>query len=169
MVTFTEAAAAEMRQRIREELNAALLQRPNDQHIIEQVALLQGARISTLHSFCLQLVRQHFYELALDPQLSVLAEAEARLLAGETLTSILQGHYAGKSAHSQAVQELIQVHGQGWDKPIRQLVLRLHEYTKTLPDPARWLNDHFSLLARPEPRQWEVWLRTSCRSGPANG
>src|SRR4029450_10859541 len=57
MVTFTEAAAAEMRRRIREELNAALHRRPNDQHIVEELALLQTANISTLHSFCLQLVR----------------------------------------------------------------------------------------------------------------
>src|SRR5688572_6031743 len=74
MVTFTEAAAAEMRQRIREELSAALAQRPGDQHIAEELALLQAANISTLHSFCLKLVRQHFYELELDPQLEVLAE-----------------------------------------------------------------------------------------------
>src|SRR5688572_26179569 len=57
MVTFTEAAAAEMRQRIRTELNAAFVRRPNDQHIAEELALLQTANISTLHSFCLQLVR----------------------------------------------------------------------------------------------------------------
>src|SRR5262245_7060030 len=101
MVTFTEAAAAEMRQRIQAELSAALEDRPNDRHLAEELALLQTANISTLHSFCLQLVRQHFYELELDPQVAVLAEEESRLLADEMLTKVLQRHYAGKLENSQ--------------------------------------------------------------------
>jgi ATP-dependent helicase/nuclease subunit A len=158
MVTFTEAAAAEMRQRIRAELNSALDDQPSDPHIPEELALLQTAHISTLHSFCLQLVRQHFYELELDPQVAVLSGEEARLLAEEVLTNILKHHYTGKLANSEAVQDLIQVQGRGWDKPIRKLVLRLHEYTKTLPDSARWFRDQFAIFAEAEPRQWQSWL-----------
>jgi len=87
LVTFTEAAAAEMRKRIREaleerldagrqraaagEAEPALLPR-----LEEQLALLDAARISTLHSFCLQLVRDHFYRLSIDPQIHVLDEAQ---------------------------------------------------------------------------------------------
>src|SRR3989442_1757771 len=83
MVTFTEAAAAEMRQRLRERIEDArksLEDRagPTDgrvlNHLQEQLALFETAHIGTLHSFCLELVRQHFYELELDPQLAVLAE-----------------------------------------------------------------------------------------------
>jgi len=80
MVTFTEAAAAEMRQRIRAELSKTLEQRAGggecDDHLAEQLALLETAHISTLHSFCLQLVRQHFYDLKIDPQVTVLAEGD---------------------------------------------------------------------------------------------
>ncbi|MCI0534695.1 MAG: UvrD-helicase domain-containing protein [Verrucomicrobiales bacterium] len=159
MVTFTEAAASEMRQRIRAELSASFRQHPDNQHIAEQLALLPAANISTLHSFCLQLVRQHFYELELDPQVTVLAEKEAPLLADETLASILQRHYAGQLANSQAVQELIQVQGRGWDKPIRKLVLHLFEYTQTLPNPARWFYDQLAMFDQAEPRRWEHWLR----------
>src|SRR6516162_3133182 len=87
MVTFTEAAAAEMRQRVRLRLEEQLKRTPDALHWNEQVALFDSAHIGTLHSFCLQLVRSHFYELELDPQMTVLAEEEARLLADETLTS----------------------------------------------------------------------------------
>src|SRR5205085_253920 len=96
MVTFTDAAAAEMRQRIRLRLEVLQKQHPEDLRWHEQLALFETAHIGTLHSFCLQLVRQHFYELELDPQLSVLPAEEARLLADETLESLLQEHYSGQ-------------------------------------------------------------------------
>src|SRR6266576_1721062 len=84
MVTFTEAAAAEMRQRIRERLEQELrkesdpnLAAPHERRqkpdLHEQLALFDTAHLGTLHGFCRQLVRQHFYQLDLDPQLSVLA------------------------------------------------------------------------------------------------
>src|SRR3954471_7812257 len=92
MVTFTDAAAAEMRQRIRVRLEQELSTHPQTLRWQEQLALFETAHIGTLHRFCLQLVRQHFYELGLDPQLSVLAEEEARLLADETLDEVLKLH-----------------------------------------------------------------------------
>ena len=117
MVTFTEAAAAEMRQRIRERLEEQKLADPDSRYWQEQLALFESAHIGTLHSFCLQLVRQHFYELELDPQLAVLAEEEASLLAEETLDEVLQRHYAADDAPARAVQSLIRIQGGGWDLP----------------------------------------------------
>ena len=136
MVTFTEAAAAEMRQRIRVRLEEQLGLDPGNLRWHEQLALFDKAHIGTLHSFCLQLVRSHFYELELDPQLAVLAEEEAHLLAEETLTGVLDNHYSGRATGAAAVQKLIQTHGTGSDQPIRALVLRLFHYMQTLADPA---------------------------------
>ena len=158
MVTFTEAAAAEIRQRIRSRLEQEMARRPEDSHWPEQLALFETAHIGTLHSFCLQLVRQHFYGLDLDPQLTVLAEEEARLLAEETLDGLLQQHYAGRGPASEAVQQLVQTRGRGWDKPIRTLVLKIHHYTQTLPDPAGWFRRQATLFAANEPTVWEPWL-----------
>lgn len=158
MVTFTEAAAAEMRRRIRAVLKQEQEDHPGDARFTEQLALLDTAFISTLHSFCLRLVREHFYELELDPQLTVLAEEEARLRSEETLSNVLQRHYAGTTAESVAVQRLIQVQARGWDVPVRRLVLRLHAYTQTLPDPAGWLSRQRELFSRPEPIHWREWL-----------
>jgi ATP-dependent helicase/nuclease subunit A len=159
MVTFTEAAAAEMRQRIRDRLETELLANPENHHCREQLALFENAHIGTLHSFCLRLVREHFYQLDLDPQLTVLAEEEARLLAEETLDSLFQKHYAGRGAVATAVQQLIQSQGRGWDKPIRVLVLRVHHYTQTLPEPGAWLSNQLNLFADPGPALWREWLR----------
>src|SRR5205085_4142615 len=151
MVTFTEAAAAEMRQRIRLRLEEELRRDPDAPRWQEQLALFEVAHIGTLHSFCLQLVRQHFYELELDPQLSVMAEEEAGLLAEETLEEMLQRHYAGRGGAAEAVQQLIQTQGRGSDRPIRALVLRLHHYTQTLPAPGAWFREQLELFAKNEP------------------
>src|SRR6185503_1012989 len=69
MVTFTVAAAAEMRQRIRVSLEKRLEEQPESGRIRELLALFETSQIGTIHSFCLKLIRQHFYELDLDPQL----------------------------------------------------------------------------------------------------
>jgi len=158
MVTFTDAAAAEMRQRIRARLEEESQRDPANAHWQEQLALFDAAHIGTLHSFCLQLVRQHFYQLELDPQLTVLTEEEGRILADETLDQVLQAHYAGQTPTAQAVQELIHVQGGGRDKPIRALVQRLHHYTQTLPDPAGWFRSQLGMAAAPEPAAWRRWL-----------
>ncbi len=158
LVTFTEAAAAEMRQRIRLRIEAELAHTPDHAHLEKQLALFDTAPIGTLHGFCLKLVRQHFYELSLDPQLAVLPEEEARLLADETLDRIFQTHYAGDDALAAAVQGLVQTQGRGWDKPVRALVFKLHHYTQTLPDPAGWFRGQIEMFESPEPAQWREWF-----------
>ena len=170
VVTFTEAAATEMKQRLRAALEATLDPRPLgapkqseggstlDQHLAEQLALYDTAPIGTLHSFCLRLVREHFHELGLDPQLAVLAAGEARLLAEETLDEQFQSHYAGQAGLSVAAQNLIQIYGNGDDRPIRAMLLRLHHYAQTRPDADRWLAGQITQFASPEPVEWRKWL-----------
>jgi ATP-dependent helicase/nuclease subunit A len=160
VVTFTEAAAAEMKQRLRRALDAALDTRRSTlgQHLAAQLALFDAAHIGTLHRFCLKLVREHFYELGLDPQPVVLDEGEARLLANETLEEELQIHYAGENELAEAVQKLIQIYGGGRDEKIRALVLRLHHYAQTRPDAEGWLSRQLDNFSQSEPAEWRIWL-----------
>jgi ATP-dependent helicase/nuclease subunit A len=161
MVTFTDAAAAEMRQRIRARLEEQLQKEPESARWQEQLALFESAHIGTLHSFCLQLIRQHFYLLELDPQLSVMREEESWLLANETLDEILKHHYTGETPEAHAIQELIQVQGRGWDNVIRSLVLQLHRYSQTLPDPEGWLREQLASYSADDPAHWESWLQSA--------
>ena len=174
IVTFTEAAAAELRQRLRraiEEKTAgdASNQQPHGAatrsddgttpHFWNtQLALFDIAHIGTLHSFCLKLVREHFYELGLDPLPAILDEGEARQLANETLDEQFQAHYAGEDEFSVAVQSLVQVHGGGRDEKIRALILRLHHYSQTRPDAAGWLAGQIQKFSATEPVEWRHWL-----------
>jgi len=84
VLTFTEAAAEQMRSRIAERLRDAFLEK-RDGHLRRQLMLLQGADISTIHSFCKRLITEHFYKLDLDPTFSVIDGDEQGLLKSEVL------------------------------------------------------------------------------------
>ena len=124
----------------------------------EQLARFDLAHIGTLHSFCLKLVREYFYELGLDPRPTLLDEGEARQLANETLDELFHSHYAGENEFSLAVQHLIQVHGGGRDEKIRALTLRLHYYSQTRPDAEGWLERQRAQFSAEEPADWRRWL-----------
>jgi ATP-dependent helicase/nuclease subunit A len=164
IVTFTEAAAAELRQRLRRAIEEKVAAESLNFQLStlnfwqEQLARFDIAHIGTLHSFCLRLVREHFYELGLDPQLATLDEGEARQLASETLDEQFQAHYEGEDEFSLAVQNLIQVHGGGRDEKIRALILRLHHYSQTRPDAAGWLAEQINKFSASEPIEWQNWL-----------
>ena len=170
VVTFTEAAATELKQRLRTSLESAL-RSPHqgapeqgeggptlDTHLAEQLALFDIASIGTLHSFCLRLVREHFYELGLDPQMTVLEPGETRLLEEETLDEQFLAHYAGQTESSVAVQNLIEIYGNGDERQIRAMILKLHHYAQTRPDAGRWLAEELTRFASPDPVEWREWL-----------
>ncbi|HXE42324.1 MAG TPA: UvrD-helicase domain-containing protein [Candidatus Baltobacteraceae bacterium] len=157
IVTFTEAAAAEMRQRLRAALEKQSLKN-SDPHLAEQLALFDAAHIGTLHSFCFKLVREHFHELGLDPQISILDEGQTRLLADETLDEQFNSHYENEDEFSVAVQELIKIYGNGRDENIRKLVLRLHHYLQTRADSEKWLAEQIENFSATEPKQWREWF-----------
>lgn len=156
MVTFTEAAATEMRGRLRNELQLRHANEPENEHLAQQLALLDTACISTLHGFCLQLAREHFHDLGLDPQFGVLDEQQTRPLQREALDELLERHYAGPSEESRAVQALIRTSGRGRDKPIRKLILKVHAYAQSLPEPAGWLDEQQARFAAAEPVEWRA-------------
>ena len=158
VVTFTEAAAAEMKQRLRRVLEEKSRDNPGDAFFAEQLALFDAAHIGTLHGFCFKLVREHFYELGLDPQPAVLDEGEARLLADETLEETLQEQYEGQDEFAASVQNLIQTYGGARDEKIRALVLRLHHYAQTRPDAEGWLAGQIEKFSATEPADWQEWL-----------
>ena len=94
VLTFTDAAAAEMRSRIVETIRERLRQHPHDNRLKEQVALVDAAQISTIHSFCLWLVRRWFNHVDVDPAATVLDDEETTLLKDEVLDAMLSDLYA---------------------------------------------------------------------------
>lgn len=160
VVTFTDAAAAEVRRRLGERLESACAQAEPAMalHLERQIALLETAHISTLHSFCLRLVREHFQTLGLDPSITVFREEQAAVFMETALDTILEKHFQAASKDSERVQELIEVYGAGDEEKIRRLVLKLHNYTQTLANPAEWFGQQIASLQENAPRLWREWF-----------
>lgn len=94
VVTFTNASAAEMKHRIAEALEKELVQRPGSLHIRRQLSLLNRASISTLHSFCLQVLKKYYYLIDLDPGFRIADQTEGELLGDEVLDELFEDEYA---------------------------------------------------------------------------
>ena len=136
VVTFTEAAAAEMRERIRGALEERLRQEPANSRLQQQLARLPLASISTIHSFCSRLLRRYFYFLGLDPAFRIMTEAEAGLLKSELIDELLAGYYQRGGG---AVLDFIDAYGgRNGDGEVRKLILRLYDFEMSLADPAGW-------------------------------
>ncbi|HEV7925793.1 MAG TPA: UvrD-helicase domain-containing protein, partial [Verrucomicrobiae bacterium] len=160
MVTFTQAAAAEMRKRLRDGLEQT---QGTSARLAEQLALLETAHICTLHSFCFELVSQHFYELGLDPQLKIMSNEESHVLARRTLDGVLEAVYDSDQSADLAIQRLIQATGGDWDQPIRDLIGRLHEYAQTLRDSEDWFATQEASFRTEEPEEWRACLMTELK------
>ena len=93
IVTFTNAAAAEMRERIGNALENALKEQPDDEHLQRQLSLLHNAQITTIDSFCLYVIRNHFHEIDLEPNFRIGDEGELKLLKEDVLAKVLLKNY----------------------------------------------------------------------------
>ncbi|AGL03114.1 UvrD-helicase domain-containing protein [Desulfoscipio gibsoniae] len=146
VVTFTNAAAAEMRERIGLAINRALESDPGSGLLRRQLALLQRASISTMHSFCLELIRQHFYRLELDPVFRVADDAESALLQLDVLEAVFESRYAAGDQHFLALADCYGGHQD--DTGLQELVLELYKFSRSTPWPGQWLRrlpDWFNL------------------------
>ena len=163
IVTFTNAAAAEMRERIAAGITARLEADPGNEHIQKQSALLHNAQITTIDSFSLFLIRNHFNEIGLDPDFRVADEGEIKLLQQEVLAQLLEDAYAGnfvpeelltsREAHDNegTVPEMEapeQFHAcveyfcpGGRESVLEQHILNLSRYAGSFPWPAEWLEE----------------------------
>ena len=94
VVTFTKAAAGELKERIYKALKKALEKNPSDRHLKAQIRNLQLASITTIHSFCLDVIRSNFYKLGLDPNFVICDETKSKLLKNEAITEVLEMEYA---------------------------------------------------------------------------
>ena len=139
VVTFTNAAAAEMRERIAAGISKRLTERPDSAHIQRQSTLLHNAQITTIDSFCLFLLRNHFNEIGLDPAFRIADEGEVRLMQGEALEELIEASYASGSEAFRYCVEFFCPGGR--ESVLEQHILNLSRYAASFPWPSRWLEE----------------------------
>lgn len=137
IVTFTEAAAAEMKERIRDAIEKKLEEHLGNEHLSRQETLIHSAQITTIHSFCLSVIRDHFHAINIDPGFRVGEEGELKLLKHDVLSDLLEEQYQKKE---QRFLDFVAAYGDGKsDKKIEDLILKIFEYSRSYPIPNEWL------------------------------
>ena len=136
-LTFTKAAAADMRAKIDAALTQAAAAAPDDLHLARQAALAGQAKISTIHSFCLDLLRSQHYRVGLSPTFRVAGEGEMGVLLTQVLDDLFEEGYAASDGRLARLADAFG--GSRDDSALAQLVRRLHEYSLSRPHPAEWL------------------------------
>ncbi|HWL22657.1 MAG TPA: helicase-exonuclease AddAB subunit AddA [Ureibacillus sp.] len=142
VVTFTNASAAEMRHRMAEALEKEIAKDPRDQHLRRQLSLVNKAQISTLHSFCLSIVRQYAYLIEIDPGFRIANEGESSLLKDDVLAEVLEEAYDNKDETKvNAVYRLVDSFTSDRDdQEIETLIDKLYQTSLVHPSPNEWLH-----------------------------
>lgn len=141
VVTFTNAAAQEMRNRVGLALEEALTANPSSNHLKKQLSLLQRASISTLHSFCLDVIRQYAYLLDIDPGFRIAGDMEADLIQQEVMEDLFEAWYGKEGEEQQRFFEVVdRFSSDRSDQDVENLVLKLYTFAMQNPWPEIWLD-----------------------------
>lgn len=128
VVTFTNAAASEMRQRILDAIYKRLKDNPNDEQMIRQTVLMAKSNICTIHSFCLDVIRNNFYEIDVSPNFRIAEQAEIELLKQEVLEDIFEEKYLSEDTE---FLKLINTYtGYRGDEPLKDIILKIYRYIR---------------------------------------
>ena len=139
VVTFTSAAASEMRERIASAITKALEKTPNSTNLQKQLTLLSRANITTMHSFCLEVIRNNFQVIDLDPSFRILDETEGVLLKNEILDDLFEEKYENDDSN---FLNLVEAYSNSKnDDKLKEIVLDLFNFSMSGPWPEKWLKD----------------------------
>ncbi len=137
VVTFTDAAAAEMKERIRAAVEQRVEKEPKNEHLRRQATLIHSAQITTIHSFCLSVIREHFHTIDLDPAFRIGEDGELKLLRQDVLDEVFERYY---QEGSEEFLNLVEAYGgRRDDKKLEELALKLYEFSRSYPQPDNWL------------------------------
>ncbi|UTH14432.1 helicase-exonuclease AddAB subunit AddA [Macrococcus equipercicus] len=151
VVTFTNASAREMKERIHEAIQREAMKQPTD-HLKTQLVKIHAAEISTLHSFCLKLIEQYYYTIDLDPAFRTASDEEVSLLLMQSLDEVMEQHYG--TPDEDFLRTALHLSTDRHDQTLRQTIKQLYYFAIANPEPEQWLqrlSDNYSALSIDHP------------------
>ena len=159
VVTFTRAAAGEMKERIGRALQQSLEEDPEDEHLQRQQTLLHHAQISTIHGFCSYVIKNYFQMIDLDPVYRMADEGEIRLMKSDVIQKVMEERFTEKES---AFTRFVESYAAGkQDDGLDALVLKLYEFSMSYPWPEQWLEECRAAyqMDSPEAVQESIWVQ----------
>lgn len=136
VMTFTNAAAAEMRERVGNAIESRLKEDGKNEHLQMQATLVQYAQITTIHSFCLNVIRNHFNRLDIDPSFRISDEGELLLLKADVMKEMLEDFY---QEGDEEFHNFVETYSTGrGDFGIEDLIQQVYEFSCSNPWPEEW-------------------------------
>ena len=166
VVTFTSAAAAEMRERIAAAISKALEKNPNSKNLQKQLTLLSRANITTMHSFCLDVIKNYFYTIDLDPSFRIADETEITLMKNEIIEDIFEELYEEDNEYFKGLVEAYSTAKD--DEKLKDIILNLYKFSMSGPWPESWLIEkaeefNISTLEELDKTKWVEILKDNIR------
>lgn len=163
VVTFTNAAAAEMRERIAKRVADLIEENPSDENLQRQQMLLQNSHISTIHSFCLDLLRENFEKLDIPSDFRIADSNDDDILRNDVLADILEKRYGeavknNRTKKNDPFLSLSFTLSSGRDdKLLSQTILKLYNFTRSLHNSSAWLDEMSEMYNGKTPAAETVW------------
>lgn len=139
VVTFTNAAASEMRQRLMDAIYKKIDENPNDDNLQRQLMLINKANISTIHSFCLNVIRNNFFEIGISNNFRVADSTEIEIMKQEVIEDIFDNEYESQNEDFTKILEKYATYND--DAKLKELILRIYEFIQSDPFPDKWLQN----------------------------
>ncbi|MCK5811410.1 MAG: helicase-exonuclease AddAB subunit AddA [Clostridiales bacterium] len=138
VMTFTKAAAYEMKERIRHALYEKIKKQPDNQYLSRQLLLLNRSTITTIHAFCSEIVKEYYHVLDVDPSFSIVDNTKKEQLIKESLDEVFMVEYENKN---EQFLKLVNKYGTGYDdSKLYDLVIEIHKFIMSSPDPLEQLD-----------------------------
>ena len=162
VVTFTEAAAKEMRQRIKDAMTEKLKENPEDVYLQEQSFLLSSAQITTMHSFCMNLLKTEFHRFGLKAGFVIANEAgNDDVMKADAINEVLEKYYG---EYPEKIEKLISFFSDKDEKGLIETVLNLNKFLSNLPFPEKWIQEQVDVYSKSDEEFADLQIKRLCKN-----